>query len=189
MPSSRFFEQPMQQLLTVDLKELKPRLLEAAAAAGDRPSAWARNALAKALGLPAPMPAAAAAPNHRDAGAAKVTLRIPREDHAALGELAQREGLSRSDWLRHRIRQPAAPAVQPELVQALAQSSYQLAGIGRNLNQVARSLNARPGTSTRGDRAAIDAAIAAIRAHLAQAEQVVAAFPQTTRRRRAGRSR
>lgn len=174
-----------QQLLTVDLKELKPRVLKVAETAGKRPSAWARDVIAQAVQADPPSPAAAPAPNFANGESAKFTLQFEKSEHARLGELARAEGLTRAQWLRHRVRQPNAPVIPTEHVDALVQSNYQLAGLGRNLNQIARSLNAYPGRTTAAERAAIDQAVTAIRDHLAMAACVMAALPQTGRTRKA----
>jgi hypothetical protein len=63
-------------------------------------------------------------------------------------------------------------------------TNYELAGLGRNLNQVARSLNAYPGRTTAAEREAIAKAVAAVRAHLEVAANIIGSLPQRTRARK-----
>jgi hypothetical protein len=173
-----------QQLLTVDLKGLKPLVLEAAHCANQRPSAWAREVIARALDAVAPKPAATAAANLTNHHAPKLTLRLAGADHERLGQLAQAEGVTRSQWLLHRLRQPNAAVIPKEHIDVLVKSNYELAGLGRNLNQVARSLNAYPGRTTAAEREAIAKAVAAVRAHLEVAANIIESLPQRTRARK-----
>lgn len=173
-----------QQLLTVDLKGLKPLVLEAAHRANQRPSVWAREAIAGALSAAPPKPLAAPAANLTNYSAPKLTLRLAATDHQRLGELATAEGVSRSQWLLHRVRQPNAPVIPREQIDVLVRSNYELSGVGRNLNQVARSLNAYPGKTTAAEREAVVQAVAAVRAHLERAASIIGSLPQTTRVRK-----
>jgi hypothetical protein len=68
----------------------------------------------------------------------------------------------------------ASAANLGQAVQALARSNHELVAVGRNLNQVARSLNAYPGRTTTAERMAIERVLAAVRSHLEEAARVVA---------------
>jgi hypothetical protein len=72
------------------------------------------------------------------------------------------------------IGAPASAANLGQAVQALARSNHELVAVGRNLNQVARSLNAYPGRTTTAERMAIERVLAAVRSHLEEAARVVA---------------
>ena len=97
------------------------------------------------------------------AATAKVTVRLPESGAAEWRHASSAAGVTVSDWVRVRVgpvgqadallvgRRPPrkraglgrsiAPPVDPAVV-------MQLARIGNNLNQVARSLNAEPGPLT-----------------------------------------
>lgn len=176
---------PMRQILAVDLKTLKPAVLEAAQTAGSTPSEWARHTIAKALAVePSSM---RTMPKPEEGATTKLTLRLTPQDSHALQHWAETEGITRTEWLRQRIRHPLAPSMSKAQIDALVQANYQIAGVGRNLNQVARALNAQPGMMSSSDRAAIQAAVQAVREHLSLAAQAMADLPQTGRVRKAGR--
>lgn len=102
---------------------------------------------------------------------------------ALLGNLAQAEGVSRSTYLADLIGQAAAGTAcvangeaapgRRELMTALLKSNSELAAIGRNLNQIARSLNSWPGRTTASDRDTLTATITAVSAHLDTASAVL----------------
>lgn len=67
-----------------------------------------------------------------------------------------------------------ASAALADATQAVSRSNHELVAVGRNLNQVAKSLNAYPGKTTVADRMAIDQAVMAVQAHLPPASKLVA---------------
>lgn len=84
-------------------------------------------------------------------------------------EVAARMGFTTSRFFVAMVR--ALAMRQPQLgereVAALEESNYQLAAIGRNLNQIARALNADLGVAGQRDRlVVIDALRREIHAHL-----------------------
>ncbi|KVF13231.1 MULTISPECIES: plasmid mobilization relaxosome protein MobC [Burkholderia] len=84
----------------------------------------------------------------RSAGT-QVNVLLTSEEHQLLTAAATGEGLRRTEWIVKLIR--ATLLRQPQFnrteVDALAESSRQLAAIGRNLNQIARTLNMDPNAS------------------------------------------
>ncbi|MBB3260381.1 antitoxin component of RelBE/YafQ-DinJ toxin-antitoxin module [Paraburkholderia bannensis] len=84
----------------------------------------------------------------RNAGT-QVNVLLTFEEHQLLTAAATGEGLRRTEWIVKLIR--ATLLRQPQFnrteVDALAESSRQLAAIGRNLNQIARTLNMDPNAS------------------------------------------
>ncbi len=79
----------------------------------------------------------------------QVNVLLTAEEHQLLTAAATGEGLRRTEWIVKLIR--ATLLRQPQFnrteVDALAESSRQLAAIGRNLNQIARTLNMDPNAS------------------------------------------
>lgn len=73
----------------------------------------------------------------------KMTLRWHTRDWDSLAVVAKKEGISKQQWIRKKIRaslHKAAPASEKEL-RELAASNREINAIGRNLNQIARRLN------------------------------------------------
>lgn len=178
---------PRAGLLTVDLGALKPRLQARSAAAGMTASAWARDAVLRRLedsgDGEAQRPDADV-----NAGAAADTPRAPgvyrawfdAQQAAKLDLIVARTGRRSRIKALHAlldgvpIGAPASAANLAQAVQALARSNHELVAVGRNLNQVARSLNAYPGRTTTAERMAIERALATVRGHLEDAARVVA---------------
>lgn len=111
-----------------------------------------REAFAAAIGLPVGVteekPALPPTRKSRSAGT-QVNVLLTSEEHQLLTAAARGEGLRRTEWIVKLIR--ATLLRQPQFnrteVDALAESSRQLAAIGRNLNQIARTLNMDPNAS------------------------------------------
>ncbi|MES2664157.1 MAG: plasmid mobilization relaxosome protein MobC [Pseudomonadota bacterium] len=76
----------------------------------------------------------------------KITVRLSEKDHAAIQQRAQQEGYAnRTAWLNNLVQlelNNQAIFTQEE-VNALRESNRELAAIGRNLNQIAKALNAQ----------------------------------------------
>ena len=77
-------------------------------------------------------------------GSKRITLRLPDRDRAYLQAAALQNHSSMNDVARDIIQAHIykTPFLSNNEVQALYQSNYQLLRIGRNLNQIARQLNA-----------------------------------------------
>lgn len=112
-----------------------------------------------------------------DASDGRIAIRIALStaEHSALSELAQRMGFTRRRLIVAMVR--ALVLRQPQFgnreIAALEESNYQLAAIGRNLNQIARALNAAPGRAGQHDRlAVIEALRREIHAHLEKVQQL-----------------
>lgn len=112
-----------------------------------------------------------------DAASGRVAIRIALStaEHAALTELAQRMGFTRRRLMVAMVR--ALILRQPQFgdreIVALEESNYQLAAIGRNLNQIARVLNAEPGKAGQHDRLAVIQALRRqIHEHLEKVQQL-----------------
>ncbi|WP_084267336.1 plasmid mobilization protein [Azohydromonas lata] len=185
MPSPR-------QLLVVDVGPLKPLIASCAAQAGKPPTTWARELMAQAveaLGAgPAPERPSPKRPA-RNGNLVKFFARLTPEEAAAIKASAKTAGLSQSEYVGRLAMNPtAAGAVGVPALQALAESNRQLLAIGRNLNQIARTLNESPGQMTGADHALILRVAELARAHVELTASVIAEL-SVTRRSAAQRER
>lgn len=137
--------------------ELKERLLTAARAGETTASVLARRAIFESLREEASVddtPAVARA-NHE--AFREFRVRVPDSVAARLAEAARAAGMTRSAYLsaavaqisdRSEMRRSKGQALDIEaagsLREALVRSNATLAPIGRNLNQIARAVNAHP---------------------------------------------
>lgn len=74
----------------------------------------------------------------------RTTLRLPEKDRQKLQDLADKNGESINTYCRKVLQSHVSKhaAINHGDSQALVQSNYQLLRIGRNLNQIAKQLNA-----------------------------------------------
>lgn len=114
--------------------------------------------------------------------ARRITLRLPDKDRAYLEAAAAVRRGSINDVVRDIIQSHIYqhPMISAHEADALYQSNYQLLTIGRNLNQIARRLNAGENASLTGND------IAALKAYIDAHTSKVAAVLQTYRRRKRG---
>lgn len=146
-PKAKPKSKPRPTMIAVDLLGYKEPFLALCRKQGISPSQAFRQIAAK---LTATSPAAASTPTvlyevaERPVRCHKVAL-TPSED-AKLEEFAKMEGFSSPKWLVAlvRARIAAAPQFGQQEIEVLARSNKQLLAIGRNLNQIARTLNANP---------------------------------------------
>ena len=152
--------------LTVALgQELKKRLVAAARGAGVTPSVLVRRAIVEALHGAEPQDRAPAVPAGPREPLREIRVKVSASAAARLAAAARAAGMIRSAYLSAATLELAersvaggapAPMLGVEaagaLRDALVKSNASLAPIGRNLNQVARSLNAYPGQISSADR-------------------------------------
>jgi hypothetical protein len=160
--------------LSVDLGPLKADLCQAAHRAGVSPSVLARKAIAAFLDSTAgqsgvavsrPGLVAAAERGEPEDEVLEVRVKLHQEDASRASGCARAEGLSRSEYLamvvgeamRGVARRAGTSANRGGLGsrgpaedlagmrEALVGSTSQIAALGRNMNQIARSLNGNPG--------------------------------------------
>lgn len=114
--------------------------------------------------------------------ARRITLRLPDKDRAYLEAAAAVRRGSINDVVRDIIQSHIYqhPMISAHEADALYQSNYQLLTIGRNLNQIARRLNAGENASLTGND------IAALKAYIDAHTSKVAAVLQTHRPRKRG---
>jgi hypothetical protein len=146
-------------------QELKKGLVAAAHAAGTTPAVLARRAIVEALREGAQQDRAPAVPPKPGEPFNEIRVKVPRNAASRLAAAARAAGMTRSAYVsaatvelaeRSAARAAAGPMPGIEaagaLREALVKSNAILAPIGRNLNQVARSLNAYPGQMSNADR-------------------------------------
>jgi hypothetical protein len=165
-----------RELFVVDLRGLKEALRERANAQGVTASELARRVIAGSLNARAEPIRLRSAANSKEGAFRRMSLRLSSAESAALGKLAEEAGMSRSACLStllagsaigtDGVRARQFAPVPRELVDALVKSNSELAAIGRNLNQVARSLNTWPGKTTAADRKVLAVTTTAVLAHL-----------------------
>jgi len=167
--------------------ELSARVRAAAAAGGRTPSEWTRELLQRELA----QEAASVDTGHQqqsgpDASAAPGRLVLDAE-LASLLQQVQTQGQFRTRpaalrlVLRHFIGQGSTPAAEPvdatplkDGVAALMRSNHELLPIGKNINQIAKSLNAMQGGFRNTDTKNLQVFAQAVREHVEQAARVVA---------------
>ena len=187
--------QPSQRAtLHVDVgPELSARLRAAAAAGGRTPSEWTRELLQRELARasasadpahPRPLTAPEAQFQSSAAPAAPGRLVLDAE-LASLLQQVQLQGQFRTRpaalrlVLRHFIGQGAVAAEPVDAtplkdgVAALMRSNHELLPIGKNINQIAKSLNAMHGGFRNTDTRNLQVFAQAVREHVEQAARVV----------------
>jgi hypothetical protein len=168
--------------------ELSARVRAAAAAGGRTPSEWTRELLQRELAQEA-----ASADTGRqqqsgpDASAAAPGRLVLDAELASLLQQVQLQGQFRTRpaalrlVLRHFIGQGSTPAAESvdatplkDGVAALMRSNHELLPIGKNINQIAKSLNAMQGGFRNTDTKNLQVFAQAVREHVEQAARVVA---------------
>lgn len=98
-----------------------------------------------------------------------IELRFTISERAAIAKIATAEGFTANAWIVALVR--ANLTNQPQFgkmeIEALGESNHQLLAIGRNLNQIAKVLNAAKGQDiTQYDRELVEELAAAVRRHV-----------------------
>ena len=169
--------------------ELSARVRAAAAAGGRTPSEWTRELLQRELA----QETASADPVHQQQntapeGSAATPGRLVLDaELASLLQQVQAQGQFRTRpaalrlVLRHFIGQGSTPAAESvdatplkDGVAALMRSNHELLPIGKNINQIAKSLNAMQGGFRNTDTKNLQVFAQAVREHVEQAARVVA---------------
>ena len=169
--------------------ELSARVRAAAAAGGRTPSEWTRELLQRELA----QEAASADPGHQqlhtwpEASESAAPGRLVLDaELASLLHKVQTQGQFRTRpaalrlVLRHFIGQGSTPTAEPvdatplkDGVAALMRSNHELLPIGKNINQIAKSLNAMHGGFRNTDTRNLQVFAQAVREHVEQAARVV----------------
>jgi mobilization protein NikA len=108
----------------------------------------------------------------------RITARFTEREVGEIQQRAREAGLSTSRclayWIRSNVHSPSIP--QRALIEALTESNYQLAAIGRNINQIARALNQDAPRSQPEHAARLEQFQDQVREHLIRISAVVAAI-------------
>jgi len=200
--------------LSVDLGPLKADLYEAARRAGVSPSVLARQAIAALLGsttgeneaaVSRPVPKAGGDRRKPDGKVLEVRLKLREADSRRASGCARAEGLSRSEYLAvlvgEAMREVAkrastsanrgglgssAPARDlAGLREALVGSTSQIAALGRNVNQIARSLNGNLGLVSKQNLETLATVVDRVDRHVDLAGAVLLALRPVVAARRA----
>jgi hypothetical protein len=178
--------------LDVDVgPELSARVRAAAAAGGRTPSEWTRELLQRELRQETAQEAASADTGHQqqsgpDPSAAAPGRLVLDAELASLLQQVQAQGQFRTRpaalrlVLRHFIGQGSAPNAEPvdatplkDGVAALMRSNHELLPISKNINQIAKSLNAAQGGFRNTDTKTLLVFAQAVREHVERAAKVV----------------
>lgn len=169
--------------------ELSARVRAAAAAGGRTPSEWTRELLQRELAQEAASSDTGYQQIHQepDASAAAPGRLVLDAELASLLQQVQAQGQFRTRpaalrlVLRHFIGQGQTPAAESvdatplkDGVAALMRSNHELLPIGKNINQIAKSLNAMQGGFRNTDTKNLQVFAQAVREHVEQAARVVA---------------
>lgn len=139
--------------LAVDLRGLGQELGQRSQALGLDRSTLVRQILAAALSrspeqkTPASASSESVGPFNDDDQRRRISLRVSAETHAKIVATAKARGSFLSEYLEDVLTDPAAaPAagprrLPPEVLEAFVRSNYELRAVGRNINQIAHSLN------------------------------------------------
>lgn len=167
---------PRRVTTSVDLGELRTRLVEVSAAAGIGPSTWIRELVRRELsvdGQPAIAKAATVAPTSEGVYRAWLDAELT----AKLDLLTERGGFrTRPATLRallEGLNVGDANVSLSDAVGALGASNHHLVAIGRNINQIARALHGAGSKATTADVLALDEALRVIHKHLDLASTLV----------------
>lgn len=176
--------------LDVDVgPELSARVRAAAAAGGRTPSEWTRELLQRELAQEAASANTAHQQVHPgpEASAAAPGRLVLDAELASLLQQVQAQGQFRTRpaalrlVLRHFIGQGPTQAAESvdatplkDGVAALMRSNHELLPIGKNINQIAKSLNAMQGGFRNTDTKNLQVFAQAVREHVEQAARVVA---------------
>lgn len=200
--------------LSVDLGPLKTALFESARRAGVSPSSLARKAIGAVLrpttnesGLEVsqPRPTTAVERGRPEGKVFEVRVRLREEDARKASECARVEGLSRSEYLavlvgeamRGAAKRAGTPANRSGLGalgrardlagirEALVGSTSQIAALGRNVNQIARSLNGNSNMLSKQNLETLAAVAGRVDRHVDLAGAVLLALRPVVAARRA----
>jgi len=138
---------PLRLRTTVELGALHEPLLAACKARGVNPSEAIRGLVADSLSdakADRETPVGRELPRVVDRGTRRVEIRLTDSEYSLAKSVAAADGFTLARWISALVRSRLGGGQQlGEMeLQALAESSYQLRAVGRNLNQITRAINA-----------------------------------------------
>jgi hypothetical protein len=158
-----------RDLVTVDLRGMKPALLARAAARGVSASAVVREALAAAGVGEAPVEPGGGLMAAKDLGRVRVALRLAADEARELAARAAKAGLPVGAFVVAAVRAsgdvPSA-AERAVLVAALTRSNAELSATSRNMGHLSALLRHGAVDAARQYRESLDTVNADVRAHL-----------------------
>jgi hypothetical protein len=175
--------------VVIDLRTLGPQVRKHCEDRGTTISKLVLPLLATAVG--ADPPSHQAPPPKDRSGRRKLSVLLGSDAYRALEKPAGEAGLTVAAFVARlateRAGKPLPPAPTALETSALVQSNYELRALGRNLNQIARSLNAYPGKVTASERNELASLAAHIDAHVRKSASVLLALnpPRSKRTRTA----
>ncbi|MGE8546723.1 MAG: hypothetical protein ACN6OC_04690 [Alcaligenes sp.] len=114
---------------------------------------------------------------HPDTSRRRLELRLTETEYARIEALALQQGMSANRWVIHLIR--ANLSGEPQFgmteLRTLGESNSRLLAIGRNLNQIARHMNAGRALETVVTAERIDTLTRHIKAHTARVADIMRA--------------
>src|SRR5258708_3468021 len=200
--------------MSVDLGPLKAGLYQAAHRAGVSPSALARKAIAALLcpttsdggtEVSQPGPTVTVGRGRPEGKVLEGRVKLSEEDGRRASECARPEGLCRSEYLAvlvveamREVAKRAGPSanrgglgslgqamVLAGMREALVGSTSQIAALGRNVNQITRSLNGNPCVVSRQNLETLAAVAGRVDRHIELAGAVLLALRPVVAARRA----
>ena len=145
---------------------------------GETPSSGIRQVIAHLLASsPLSHESAETVREHADRTRRRLELRLTESELAKVCSLAQTHGLSTNQWVVSLVR--AHLTAQPQFGMAelsrLGESNSRLLSIGRNLNQIARHLNADRNAAGNPDAEQVRALCSFIKSHAEHVAEVMRA--------------
>lgn len=178
--------------LTIDLGGLGALLKQRCHEEDQTPTTFVLRALEGALGAKVVKPVGRRVRDNGD----RVTLRasVSRETFELIQQAQQTTGArSLADFLEGMAAQathviPRTKGVAPELMEAFSRANYEMRAVGRNVNQIAHSLNIYPGKITDQERRTLAALPQIISDHVVFVSKTLLAL-QLPRRARQGKGK
>jgi hypothetical protein len=163
-------------VLSVQLGALKPRWESYCRSHGVSPSDATRRVIRKLVGQEVRAESAIrTVAEDMPRAKMRVEIRLTCEEHRAVTEAAMLAGFSINSWIVAIVR--AQLTDRPQLgqyeLEQLAASNTRILAIGRNLNQIARALNAKPTEQPGYRREIIESLSEAIKSHTAAVSAVI----------------
>jgi len=166
----------VRDLLTVDLRGLKPALVELASARGMSVSMLVRGLLVDAGFGDEAIRASTSRAAHRAGDRVRISLRVSREEAENIHKRADLAGLPIGTYmleLLHGTGTPATSADRIAFVAALTRSNAELSTMSRNIAHLTTLLRQGAVRAAQEYRVTLDALDGDVRAHLALAARVL----------------
>lgn len=150
--------------INVDLQHYKQPWLDYCKAHHTTPSDAFRQVVARLTGA---SPTDRTVPEPESLGKVRKEIKLTPEEVAGITLAAERDGFQFSRWVVALIRAHLGSGAQlgQKELEALARSNMQILALGRNVNQIARALNANPELVDQSELKDLEAIKVAITSH------------------------